>query len=269
MLINVHHETRYTYDQVIAHTIQRLALTPQNLPGQSIKDWNIDAPGIEAAPSYRDAFGNMIRLCTQTNMQGEMLIVASGTVETTDKDGVVGRVPGDPPARLFLRQTPVTKPSQPMMDLATELAAAESGEVNIAHRLMSELHSRLKYDVNSTNTGTTAAESFDAAHGVCQDFTHILIGMARHLDIPARYVTGYLLLADEVRAEAQHAWAEVWVKNLGWVGFDPANNVCPTERYIRLCSGLDAVSAAPIKGLRIGQANESLSVMVDVQQANQ
>ncbi len=269
MLINVHHETRYTYDQVIAHTVQRLALTPQNLPCQNVIDWSIDAPGIEAAPSYSDAFGNTIRLCTQVNTVGEMLIVARGMVETIDCDGVVGQMPGDPPARLFLRQTRFTDPDNTMRSMATGIASGEAGELDIMHRLMAELHGRLRFDVNSTHALTHGREAFAAGHGVCQDFSHILIGMARHLDIPARYVTGYLLLNDEIRAEAQHAWAEVWVSNLGWVGFDPANNVCPTDRYIRLCNGLDAMSAAPIRGLRIGAANESMSVLVDVQQANQ
>jgi len=87
------------------------------------------------------------------------------------------------------------------------------------------------------------------------------------LGIPARYVGGYLLTGDEPRAyDANHAWAEAYVEDLGWVGFDPANGLCPTERYIRLACGLDASSAAPIRGTRRGGFEEVLDVVVEVQQ---
>ena len=84
--------------------------------------------------------------------------------------------------------------------------------------------------------------------------------------IPARYVTGYLVTDQEAPAEAHHAWAEVYLDGLGWVGFDPANHICPTERYVRLACGLDAGSAAPISGTRRGGVDEVLDVVVEVQQ---
>ena len=269
MLIRIHHETRYNYDDVLAHTVQRLALTPLDLPSQDIIEWKIDAPGMQGAPCYTDAFGNVVHLCTQSNTLGEMVISADGVVNTRDRDGVVGSLPKDSPPRLFLRRTPLSDLADPMIGLAEEIAARNDGQLDCMHQLMSRLHERLKFDTCATDAHTTGAQAFAAGHGVCQDFTHIFIAMARHMTIPARYVTGYLLLEGEERAEAQHAWAEAWITSLGWVGFDAANNICPTDRYIRLCCGLDAASAAPIRGLRIGSANENLSVMVDVQQAEQ
>ncbi len=105
---------------------------------------------------------------------------------------------------------------------------------------------------------------------MCQDHAHIFIAAARTLGIPARYVTGYLLMEDTSDgagpAEAHHAWAEAWVESLGWVGFDVANRICPTERYVRLAAGLDAGYAAPIVGSRRGGADEKLDVSVAVQQ---
>jgi transglutaminase-like putative cysteine protease len=84
--------------------------------------------------------------------------------------------------------------------------------------------------------------------------------------VPARYVTGYLYLGEDEGAQAHHAWAEAWVDGLGWVGFDVANRVCPTDSYVRLASGLDAGYAAPIKGSRRGGSGESLDVAVAVHQ---
>lgn len=95
-----------------------------------------------------------------------------------------------------------------------------------------------------------------------------MIAAALAVDIPARYVSGYLFTDDEM-GEASHAWAELHVDGLGWVGFDPANACCPDERYIRLGSGLDAIAAAPIRGLTEGMGEESLDVTVQVTQAQQ
>ena len=269
MKINIRHETRYTYDDPITHAVQRLALTPPNFPGQTVLEWSIEVPGIEAAPEYPDGFGNIVRLCSQTGLEGELLIVASGIVETSDRNGIVGALPGEPPTRIYLRRTPLTKTSEGMETAAHSMAAETSDDIERMHRLMAYLKERMRFETEATDARTSARDAFAAGHGVCQDFTHVFIAIARYLGLPARYVTGYLLLENEDRAEAQHAWAEVWLPALGWVGFDATNNVCPTERYVRLCCGLDADSAAPVRGLRMGRGSEALSVLVDVQQVDQ
>ncbi len=108
------------------------------------------------------------------------------------------------------------------------------------------------------------------AHGVCQDHSHALIAAALSLGIPARYVTGYLFASDEEGGhEASHAWAEVFVTGLGWVGFDASNGVCPDDRYIRLGSGGDALEASPIRGVSRGAGSERLDVEVTVNQVQQ
>jgi transglutaminase-like putative cysteine protease len=93
-----------------------------------------------------------------------------------------------------------------------------------------------------------------------------VIAAARAAGVPARYVSGYLQADDTGLAhEASHAWAEVFVAGIGWIGFDPANRCCPDARYIRLGSGLDAQDAAPIRGISRGLGTESLEVTVAVQ----
>jgi transglutaminase-like putative cysteine protease len=95
-----------------------------------------------------------------------------------------------------------------------------------------------------------------------------MIAAARHLGVPARYVGGYLFREDGVsKQEAGHAWAEALVDQLGWVGFDPANNMSPTDAYVRMAAGLDYLGAAPVRGTRYGGAGETLSVRVTVSQA--
>jgi len=104
--------------------------------------------------------------------------------------------------------------------------------------------------------------------GVCQDLSHIFIACARSLGIPARYIGGYLLRSDDTpHQEAGHAWIETYIKDLGWVGFDPANGVCPTEAHIRVSVGLDYLGAAPVRGSRYGGTAEQMDVAVTVDRA--
>ena len=108
------------------------------------------------------------------------------------------------------------------------------------------------YEIGHTSVTTTAEEALVAGHGVCQDHAQVLIAAARHLGFPARYVSGYLCPMEEGFPAASHAWAELFVDGLGWVGFDPANRVSPDEHYVRVACGRDYHDAAPIRGLRRG-----------------
>ncbi|MEC7819089.1 MAG: transglutaminase family protein, partial [Pseudomonadota bacterium] len=102
--------------------------------------------------------------------------------------------------------------------------------------------------------------------GVCQDHAHIFIGAARMLDIPARYVSGYLMMDDRVEQDATHAWTEAYVEGLGWVGFDISNGISPDQRYVRVATGRDYRDAAPVTGISFGTASQELEVEVAVEQ---
>src|SRR5262249_41703089 len=107
-----------------------------------------------------------------------------------------------------------------------------------------------------------------AKAGVCQDYAHVFLAAARHIGIPARYVSGYFLRADgENQQEAGHAWAEAYLPDLGWVAFDPANGISTTDAHVRVAIGLDYLGAAPVRGVRFGGAGESLAVNVHIDQS--
>jgi transglutaminase-like putative cysteine protease len=108
--------------------------------------------------------------------------------------------------------------------------------------------------------------ALDIGKAVCQDHTHIFMAAARLAGFPARYVSGYLMMNDQADQDASHAWAEVHVDDLGWVGFDVSNGISPDERYVRIAIGRDARDTSPISGFRRGSANEVLSVSLQVQQ---
>jgi transglutaminase-like putative cysteine protease len=93
-----------------------------------------------------------------------------------------------------------------------------------------------------------------------------MIAAARSLGFSSRYVSGYLMMNDRVHQEAAHAWAEIYVTDIGWIGFDVSNGISPDERYVRVACGLDYKEAAPVSGVRFGDSAEALSVSLQVEQ---
>lgn len=267
MLVSIRHITHYSYDVASSFAVQRLKLTPFDNDAQKVLSWTIEADGMENAAVYTDGFANRVHLLTHTRPHEKLTITASGSVETVDRDGVVGNLGETANPLVFLRATPRTE-SSPGIDALADEHSHHRG-LELLHHLLEAIAERVVYDTDATHHGTTAADSFAAGQGVCQDHAHIFIAASRRLGIPARYVTGYLHVEGEAVFAAHHAWAEAWVDSLGWVGFDPANHICPTERYVRLACGFDAASAAPITGTRRGGGNESLHVDVIVRQQHQ
>jgi transglutaminase-like putative cysteine protease len=227
----------------------------------------VRVPGCAKPLEFRDGFGNTVQLVTVSAPHRELVVEAGGTVETKDCNGLVAGLGKAIPPRVFLKETAQTRPDAAIRDLAQSIDAKDT--LGRLHALAGAVRDRVEYVAGITDAHTGAAEALADGKGVCQDHAHIFIAAARTMGIPARYVTGYLLLNGTAFAEAHHAWAEAWIESLGWVGFDVANRICPTDRYVRLAAGLDARYAAPIVGSRRGGADEKLEVSVAVQQQQQ
>lgn len=269
MRIKIHHETTYHYDVQPSHLVQRLHLTPCDFIGQKTINWKISTPGIAEALNYVDGFGNMVHLVTADVLDQNYQIIAEGEIETADTSGVVRGLVSTLPDQIFLRQTQTTQPSTAMLSALDNIPAKDAGLAR-AHELMQFVHNKIIYEVGTSVAETTASEAFAAGRGVCQDHAHVLVGLARTLKIPSRYVTGYLVTGIGASSAAAHAWAELLIPELGWVGFDAANGQCPTEHYVRLAAGLDASAVAPIKGSRRGASGvEQLTVAVRAEIAQQ
>ena len=267
MLISIRHVTRYTYPDTANYSVQSLRLRPPNFRGQKVLTWSLKTPALGTPIQFVDGYGNAVDLIAINTPHSELVIEASGQVETENFNGVVRDLPGGAPPRVYLKETQQTAPDDAIRKLAK---AIESEDVLASmHALAERVSEDVTYETGMTNAHTCAAEALAAGKGVCQDHAHIFIAGARCLGIPARYVTGYLHIDGDVAAAAHHAWSEAYVGGLGWVGFDSANRICPTERYVRLACGFDAASAAPIAGTRRGGGAEILTVDVVVQQQEQ
>jgi transglutaminase-like putative cysteine protease len=268
MHIHIAHSTVYRYEPAATGAIQVLRLTPRNHDGQYVVRWRI-ALSVDARLAAReDAFGNVVHVFSLVAPIKELAVEVDGQVQTQDTSGVVrGTVERFPPP-LFLRDTPLTKADTAILALAQDARAAGNGELLAQlHHLVERIHAGMQYDTGMTDVVMGAAEAFALERGVCRDLTHVFIAAARSLEIPARYVTGYLHFTDgTVDHEAGHAWAEAFVPDLGWVGFDPTNALCCTESYVRVAIGLDSLGATPVRGARYGLGAENLEVAIRVDQ---
>jgi transglutaminase-like putative cysteine protease len=265
----VRHATTWRYSRPMKMLVQSLRLDPSRFDGQRTGRWIVTARGGREGSSFRDGAGDLIRTLSVRGPVTELTVEVEGSVETTDLSGVLrGHREVVPPAA-YLRATRATRSDVGVVELARGVMAAHEGaaRLGLAHALSGAVSDAIAFEAGVTGPGTTAAEALALGKGVCQDHAHALIAAALVAGIPARYVVGYLF--SKAEAEASHAWAELWIDGLGWVGFDAANRCCPDDRYIRLCSGHDAQDAAPIRGVAPGEPAESLEVQVAVQQANQ
>jgi transglutaminase-like putative cysteine protease len=264
MHLNVTHRTVYRYTEPIRYAIQTLRMQPRSYDGLAVLSWRVEGEGRRALPSFIDGLGNFVQCQTIDRPHREATITVTGEVETRRNDGVVLGAAEPLPPLFFLRATPLTAPDEAIAALARDGATA-GGTIERLHGLMNGVRDRLDYRPGATDSTTSAAGALAQGFGVCQDHAHLFIAAARVFGIPARYVSGYLWTGGNGgEYEASHAWAEAFVPELGWVGFDAANRVCPNENYIRVAVGLDYAAAAPVRGLRRGPAEEKLSVKVQV-----
>lgn len=268
MRLAVQYQTRYRYDTPPKRVVQLMRVTPLSFASQNVLEWRIDVDCDARLREHRDGYGNIVHMLYVDAAVDHLAITVSGRVLTEDSAGVIAGLPHDLPPAVFLRETPLTHASAGIRGLAHALEAKGGPTLERLHRLNAALHNRLTFDTGNTDTGTTAAEAFDAGHGVCQDFAHIFIAVARTMGIPARYVSGHLFRRDgAVNQPAAHAWAEAWIDRLGWTAFDPTNGISADDAYIRVAGGLDYREAAPFVGSRSGGGGESLAVDVEVRLA--
>ena len=251
MRIEIRHEIEVEVGDGVPRAVQHLLLTPQSASVQTVAEWTLEAPGMDDAAGFIDAFGNRAHLATQTRPEPVYRITASGVVETHDLNGVVERLERDPVPALFRRLTPLTKPVGAIASKFRTAPRDGKERITLLHELMARVHEIYAAGGGAqtqTQGGGTQEQEQRAADAA--DHAHTFIGAARTLGIPARYVTGYLSPENGAPA-AFHAWAEAWDDRLGWIAFDCTLNTCPTDRHVRVATGLDARSAAPIRSVPV------------------
>lgn len=265
MQLQISHTTHYRYDKPVDYALQRVHLRPMTMDIQEVGSWNLEIEGGRIEASYRDHYGNHSDLISTDPGVQTLAITATGSVTTRDTSGVVGKVYGRAPLWHFLQSTPLTV-AGPKIRALSKIILQSDDQLSGLHALSAAILEATPYKLGETDTNSTAEDVVGIGSGVCQDHAHVFTAAARAAGIPARYVSGYLMINDQIDQDASHAWAEVHLDELGWVGFDVSNGVAPDDKYVRLAVGRDTRDAAPIKGMRLGDSDESMIVSLQVQQ---
>jgi transglutaminase-like putative cysteine protease len=265
MKLKITHTTRYAYDTPVDYGLQQMRLTPTSDKHQTVSNWSIQIEGGEEEVSFQDQYQNQTNLIRVNDGATALALTVAGEVETHTSDGVYGKRYGAMPLWHFTQHTPRTKPGKAIARLSKMIT--EGGDtLGELHALSEAILTAAPYGQAETDVTTTAEQALTVGGGVCQDHAQIFIATARHVGIPARYVSGYLLLDDRIDQDASHAWAEAHIDGLGWVSFDVSNGMCADERYVRLATGRDSIDAAPLSGMRLGSSDETMVVTLQVQQ---
>ncbi|WP_136637165.1 transglutaminase family protein [Pseudooceanicola onchidii] len=264
MRLKIRHTTRYQFEAPVHRGLQQLRVTPLAGGNQSVTGWSVEIDQGTKQLEFQDHFGNHVDLIALDTDTQEVTITCGGEVELVENHGVLGRHWGPTPLWLYKRQTDRTKAGVNVRRLARQVEG--DSDLDRMHMLKELTADAVAYKTGASEPDWTAEDAVIEGHGVCQDHAHVFIACARVLGLPARYVSGYLMMDDRTDQDAMHAWAEVCLPDLGWVGFDASNRMSPDTRYVRVATGLDYSDAAPVIGTRVGGTGEALSVEIEVAQ---
>ena len=282
MLYSVTHATRYRYNAPVSQCQSEVRLTPRSLPWQTVVDSRIETtPAPAWFDSRQDYFGNGVSSFWIHERHDRFSTVATSRVRIDPRpvvsmDGIAWEearqvltkhaVPVALEAFEFVFDSPFVASgpelmayARPSFDAGRPLVAAVA---DLSHRI----HAEFTYKPESTSIETPLLETLRMKRGVCQDFSHVMIGALRSLGLAARYVSGYLRSgSDHLGGEASHAWVGVFVPEVGWVDFDPTNDVRPDTDHVTLAWGRDYADVTPMKGIALGGGSQRVDVEVRVQ----
>lgn len=266
MQLSIHHLTEYQFDQPVHYALQRLKLRPKDGAGQQIIDWHLTVDGGTVEAEHDDPHNNHVTLISVEEGRTAITISCHGQVETTDNHGILGRHRSHVPLWAYCRPTRLTTAGRGVHKLVTGVDREQSDKLALLHQLSAHILGSVAYQGGATGVDSSAENAITAGAGVCQDHAHIFIAACRSMGIPARYVSGYLMMDGQVEQSASHAWAEAHVDAIGWVGFDISNGISPDGRYVRVATGFDYRDAAPISGMSFGARDKSMVVSLRVEQ---
>lgn len=263
MLLSIEHHTRYVYSEPVNYTIQQLRLTPQNGFGQHVKRWEIKVNG-ELHPSA-DAYGNSIHTLVVDVPHEEIVVIASGEIETGLE--VISQHQALP-LPIYLRDTLLTLSDDKICTFARQFKRPAHLQNQALEEMMHALLEKVSYIPGVTEVTTSAIEAFKLGQGVCQDHAHVFIACCRSIGLPARYVSGYLFTEDGSLMQT-HAWGDVFLEAEGWQSFDVSNGCRAGASHVRLATGLDYRTASPVSGMRSGGGMEGMATSVIVNQSGE
>ena len=293
MRVALSHLTRLEYSAEVTEGVMDVRLGPLSDEHQRWLRFDLRAAPNAAVHRYTDGFLNAAHLVSLRRPHRYVEVVSRGEVETLLEDPFA--LPSAPPAPLSpaeraetLLPSPLVAPDPRLQELAAPFRPASPERTfEAVQRLMDLVNREFAYEQQVTQVSSTVGEVIDDRRGVCQDFAHVLIGLCRAIDVPARYVSGYIVSAEQQQAQrlgdmqqsqsqsagyrgsgASHAWAEAFTPTHGWRGFDPTNNLVASTHHVKMAIGRDYRDVSPTRGAYRGNADEHLTVVVSVHPAD-
>ena len=282
MYYSIRHITRFRYDMPVRESVMELRMQPRSEGPQALRSFQIITNPRAQLYAYTDHFGNAVYHFNVLRQHTELRIETQATVEMTGWR--------DPPEaadalewsrynnfNLPAEQYDLLEPSkfahmsQALHEFVDGKALAKpQGDTLTALRVLNKtIHDAFDYKIGITDASSPIDDALKLKSGVCQDFAHIMIAIARSWGVPARYVSGYLHHhkkgQDRSGDDATHAWVEAWLPSLGWIGFDPTNDILACDRHIRVAVGRDYADVPPTRGTYKGGAQSELAISVSVQ----
>ncbi len=285
MRYTVRHVTRFTYETPITESVMEARMQPRSDGFQRCVHFALTTVPQARVMTYPDHEGNAVHHFDIPTRQSRLVVTAEALVEAMPRDPAPESLgPGaweeiDALATTgewfeHLAPSSLAKPTAALTEFARELnVGRHTGDpLGVLRQLMRDMHGRLEYNPERTRVDSPIDEALTARAGVCQDFAHIFIALARTLGIPSRYVSGYLFprTASEVRTadHATHAWAECYLPTIGWTGFDPTNNEDAGDGHIRVAVGRDYADVPPTRGVYKGVSAVKTELAVAVRVAS-
>jgi len=287
MLYDVRHQTRFTYSGSVSISHQLLKLRPRRSSRQNIASAELEiSPRPFVQRNWTDYFGNEVEFLTVQEPHRELVVTAISQVEVLPGMNIM--LDFSPAWEVVAQsmQTPTNTEAlsasqycfeSPYVDIHEELrdfaqVTFEPGRplLEAVMALTSRIYEEFTYQGGVTDVSTPVRRVLELKKGVCQDFAHFQIACLRSLGLPARYVSGYLMThPPEGRpklkgADESHAWLSVWCPELGWVDFDPTNNLIPNLEHITIGWGRDYGDVSPVSGFIFGGGKHEVAVAVDV-----
>jgi transglutaminase-like putative cysteine protease len=288
VIYSLRHRTTYAYGNAVSFARCVLRLIPNSSPGQTVLKTGLKVTPRPSAEDERiGPFGEVMVTVVIDKPHDTLIIEANSRVDVhaPPAPDAAASLPWEAvraeafastgleangPA-VFLYPTRRTPKVESITDYARESFPPGRPIIEAADELMRRIHAEFKYDPGATEVSTPVLEAFNARHGVCQDFAHVMICGLRGLGLPASYISGYLRTIPAPGqprlegADATHAWLTVWCgPDVGWIGFDPTNAILAQNDHIELGVGRDYSDVAPIDGIILAAGEQTLTVEVDV-----
>jgi transglutaminase-like putative cysteine protease len=259
MRVEVTHRTVLSYTGPVAETYMQVRLRPRDGAGQVVREFDLTVSPRSDVRTFADGFRNHVHYFNHPAPHERVEVIGHSVVETSARvpDPEDGDFPQD-----FLQF------AGPVMDVAGVRAIARRFETGTEEerldRLAAHINQHFEYRPQTTDVYTAVDEVLHNRVGVCQDFAHLFVAVARAMGIPTRYVSGYIHAGKGRRgAGASHAWAESLIPGTGWIGYDPTNPLRTSEHHVRVGVGRDYHDVAPTRGTYVGSARETMSVEVE------